>query len=220
MNGDRRSLLIERIRDLAHGPCLNNYRPQSKSSIPSDAQILMHLFCTYMDISLPSSSRDDSNRTIFQREREQPFKNRHFVAGDKPATTNVDVAIHEVQADQPHYELIMRAKNNTYLDSDGSDDEDAETLSEDAQFNEPDFSFFLPTRRGRRKAVAADSSSSSQSKKEYVYWACYHGDRNVFHALVLFIHFINEFRNGELGDMRPLRKMVDLHDILLEPHHF
>uniref|UniRef100_A0A336K9D8 CSON005613 protein n=1 Tax=Culicoides sonorensis TaxID=179676 RepID=A0A336K9D8_CULSO len=61
--------LVNRIRDLAHGKCISDYRWNSGNSyrgtswddhMPTDAAILFHLFCTYLDgqlMPLPDRSR-------------------------------------------------------------------------------------------------------------------------------------------------------------------
>lgn len=53
--------MVQRVRELAKGSCLKNYKFNSGSSIsqseqadhiPSDAGIIFHLFCTYLDSQL------------------------------------------------------------------------------------------------------------------------------------------------------------------------
>lgn len=52
--------LVQRIRDLAKGSCMKDYKfnsvsfnqPEQADHIPSDAGIIFHLFCTYLDSQL------------------------------------------------------------------------------------------------------------------------------------------------------------------------
>lgn len=83
--------LVQRIRELAKGSCLKNYKFTSSSYDPSnqndhkpnDAGILFHLFCCYLDSQLqplPEISR--------------PFYNRYVIIGDSKKT-NVDHYVKE-----------------------------------------------------------------------------------------------------------------------------
>ncbi|XP_070509802.1 transmembrane protein 209 [Chironomus tepperi] len=83
--------LVQRIRELAKGSCLKNYKFTSSSYDPSnqndhkpnDAGILFHLFCCYLDSQLqpvPDISR--------------PFYNRYVIIGDSKKT-NVDHYVKE-----------------------------------------------------------------------------------------------------------------------------
>lgn len=52
--------MVQRIRELAKGSCMKNYKftsgslgqPEQADHIPSDAGIIFHLFCTYLDSQL------------------------------------------------------------------------------------------------------------------------------------------------------------------------
>lgn len=52
--------IVQRIRELAKGSCMKNYKfnsvsfnqPEQADHIPSDAGIIFHLFCTYLDSQL------------------------------------------------------------------------------------------------------------------------------------------------------------------------
>lgn len=68
--------LVQRIRELAKGSCLKNYKfnsvsfnqPEQADHIPSDAGIIFHLFCTYLDSQLhplPDIPRAFYSRYVF-----------------------------------------------------------------------------------------------------------------------------------------------------------
>ncbi|XP_058125014.1 transmembrane protein 209 [Anopheles ziemanni] len=77
--------LVQRIKDLAKGSCLADYRWNSGSSykgsswdehLPTDSAIIFHLFCTYMDSQLRPLPQPGG----------RPFYNRYVVVGDKKST--------------------------------------------------------------------------------------------------------------------------------------
>lgn len=65
--------LVKRIRELAKGSCLKNFKfnstllvqPDQPDNIPSDAGIIFHLFCTYLDTQLHPSP--DVPRSFYSR---------------------------------------------------------------------------------------------------------------------------------------------------------
>lgn len=67
--------LVQRVRELAKGSCMKNYKfnsvsfnqPEQADHIPSDAGIIFHLFCTYLDSQLhplPDIPRAFYNRYV------------------------------------------------------------------------------------------------------------------------------------------------------------
>ncbi|XP_065198558.1 transmembrane protein 209-like [Sycon ciliatum] len=65
--------LVWRVKELARGTCLSSFRWDGggrvergdwDSSLPTDAAIVFHLFCTYMDSCLPPSPRIPDRRTF------------------------------------------------------------------------------------------------------------------------------------------------------------
>ena len=76
--------LVQRIRELSKGSCMKNYKfnsisfsqPEQTDHIPSDAGIIFHLFCTYLDSQLyplPDTPR--------------AFYSRYVVVGDVKKST-------------------------------------------------------------------------------------------------------------------------------------
>uniref|UniRef100_A0A182Q460 Transmembrane protein 209 n=1 Tax=Anopheles farauti TaxID=69004 RepID=A0A182Q460_9DIPT len=77
--------LVQRIKDLAKGSCIADYRWNSGSSykglswdehLPTDSAIVFHLFCTYLDSQLRPLPQPGG----------RPFYNRYVVVGDKKTT--------------------------------------------------------------------------------------------------------------------------------------
>ncbi|XP_035794711.1 transmembrane protein 209-like [Anopheles albimanus] len=77
--------LVQRIRDLSKGSCLGDYRWNSGASykglawdehLPTDAAIIFHLFCTYLDSQLRPLPQPGG----------RPFYNRYVVVGDKKSS--------------------------------------------------------------------------------------------------------------------------------------
>lgn len=65
--------MVHRIRELAKGSCMKNYKfnsvsfnqPEQADHIPSDAGIIFHLFCTYLDSQL--NQLPDIARAFYSR---------------------------------------------------------------------------------------------------------------------------------------------------------
>lgn len=84
--------LVMRIRELAKGSCMKNYKfnsvsfsqPENSDHIPSDAAIVFHLFCTYLDSQL--HPLPDIPRS---------FYSRYVVVGDVKKTT-IDNIVKEI----------------------------------------------------------------------------------------------------------------------------
>lgn len=66
-----------------------------------DAQILIHLFCTFMDKHLPSEHYYDS----------QPFSSKHFVAFEEcPSSRHDAIQIQQLHRQPPYFRLIAEKK--------------------------------------------------------------------------------------------------------------
>jgi len=80
--------MVQRIRELAKGSCMKNYKfnsvsfsqPDQADHIPSDAGIIFHLFCTYLDSQLHPSP--DIPRA---------FYSRYVVLGDVKKTSSENI---------------------------------------------------------------------------------------------------------------------------------
>ncbi len=81
----RRNYVISRIKSMAEGYLLASFSPSS--GLDSDTEILLTLFCTFLDANLPSSDYFDS----------QPFSGKHFVRqGEKPSQRQDAIQIAQV----------------------------------------------------------------------------------------------------------------------------
>ena len=104
--------LVNRIRELStRGVNLSMYRWNSggfykdkkwDNSLPTDAQIIIHLFCTYMDSKIPPSM------TIADT---QPFTTRFFSsAPQKFEEIQGKIAIYQAQILPPNFSVMIRDK--------------------------------------------------------------------------------------------------------------
>ncbi|XP_001636404.2 transmembrane protein 209 isoform X2 [Nematostella vectensis] len=102
--------LVQRIRELSKGGCLGVYRWNSggmfrgkpwEQDLFADSQIVMHLFCTYMDSRLPADPRFPDGRT---------FTGLHFLkTPDKPADARKsDLSIYMARLHPPHYKIVVK----------------------------------------------------------------------------------------------------------------
>ncbi|XP_069681862.1 transmembrane protein 209 isoform X2 [Periplaneta americana] len=99
--------LVTRIKELAKGGCMSEYRWNGGGSmhnkdweehLPTDAAIVMHLFATYLDSQLPPLPQNPDGR---------PFTSQHFAkTPDKPPQGKNTLAIYQVQINPPHYVLL------------------------------------------------------------------------------------------------------------------
>jgi hypothetical protein len=116
-----REYLVQRIKALAEGDCLGNFvwnggskwkAKEWTAELPTDSQIIIHMFCTYMDSMMPR----------FQVGK--PFTSRHFVVFpqslDKVKTS---VVIYQPHVHPPHFEgyanknviEVVQGRNNLFM---------------------------------------------------------------------------------------------------------
>lgn len=79
---------------LANQPCLASYCWQSGGDLrgkwtpeagPCDSEIVLHFFCSYMDMKLPDLP--------FHLAKKRTFSEQYMVLSDKPLQTSVEIAI-------------------------------------------------------------------------------------------------------------------------------
>ncbi|PNF40193.1 Transmembrane protein 209 [Cryptotermes secundus] len=99
--------LVTRIKELAKGGCMSEFRWNSGGSLhnkdweehlPTDSAVVMHLFATYLDSQLPPLPQNPDGR---------PFTSSYFAkTPDKPPQGKNTFAIYQVQMNPPHYVLL------------------------------------------------------------------------------------------------------------------
>nr|CAB3267070.1 transmembrane protein 209 [Phallusia mammillata] len=100
--------LVERLRSLASGGYMSEYRWDKGGKIKgrewsedlvTDAAIVMHMFCTYMDSHLPPHPRYPEGKT---------FTSQYFVQAPRKPSTGTDTKIQILQTKfhPPHYQLV------------------------------------------------------------------------------------------------------------------
>jgi hypothetical protein len=100
--------VAQRLRELARGTCLGDYRwngggawngKQWTSDLPTDAQIVLHAFCTYMDALLPAQSSA----------RAAAFSDNHVVAapitGSKITSS---IMLFQAHLHPPHIDVLFK----------------------------------------------------------------------------------------------------------------
>ncbi|XP_018331712.1 transmembrane protein 209 isoform X2 [Agrilus planipennis] len=104
--------LIKRIRDLTKGGSMSEFKwnggcsfkgKQWDDSLPTDAQIIMHLFVSYMDAQLiPLPNKPDA----------KPFSSSHFIKSTERTVelTSNTIALREFMTKPPHYQVIIGDK--------------------------------------------------------------------------------------------------------------
>jgi Cytochrome B561, N terminal len=117
------SSVVERIRSLAEGGVLSNFAwdktRRRSSEVPPDAQIIIHLFCTYMNLTLPPVPM-----------YRHPFTDRHFLrrpADPADPRLNLDVAIYQAHVSRPHFEVVFRHLESTSAESSSDDGSDSDS---------------------------------------------------------------------------------------------
>uniref|UniRef100_H2ZHC4 Transmembrane protein 209 n=1 Tax=Ciona savignyi TaxID=51511 RepID=H2ZHC4_CIOSA len=108
--------LVERLKTLASGGYMSEFcwnkggsskgRPWSDDLV-TDSELIMHVFCSYLDWHLPAHPRYPDGKT---------FTSQYFVrTPDKPKLQNLTenkMLIHQSKLNPPHYQLIT--KETTY----------------------------------------------------------------------------------------------------------
>lgn len=103
-----RGYIIERIKTLARGGCLAAYRWDSGSDwngkawnqerFPTDAEIILHLFCSYMDFQMPGQGSNNNK-----------FTNDYYVSKDGKHSPYLEhIQIKQVEKYPPRYSFIAR----------------------------------------------------------------------------------------------------------------
>lgn len=99
--------LVARLEELATGGCLRLYKWDSGGSfkgkawdqeLPTDGQIIAHLFCTYMDTHLPSNPRYPDGNS---------FSGLHFLKPpSKPTDRKSHLCILQTRTHPPHFRVV------------------------------------------------------------------------------------------------------------------
>jgi hypothetical protein len=100
--------VAHRMRELARGTCLSDYRWNGggtwngkawTSDLPTDAQIVLHAFCTYMDALLPAQSSA----------RAAAFSDNHVVAAPiTRAKITSSIMLFQAQLHPPHVDVLFK----------------------------------------------------------------------------------------------------------------
>uniref|UniRef100_L7M7R6 Putative cytochrome n=1 Tax=Rhipicephalus pulchellus TaxID=72859 RepID=L7M7R6_RHIPC len=101
--------LVQRIKELARGGCMSDFRWNSGSqnyrgkpwsdSLPTDSAIVLHLLCTYLNSRLPPDPRFPDGKT---------FTSQFFYkAPNKPSADKDALCIYQTSVLPPHYRVIV-----------------------------------------------------------------------------------------------------------------
>ncbi|KAL1110550.1 hypothetical protein AAG570_008078 [Ranatra chinensis] len=101
--------IVQRIKELAIGSSMSEYRWKSggkfndkewDSHLPTDAELVMHLVCTYLDSQLPLLPTQPDAR---------PFTTKYLVKV-KEQPIQKELAIRQHSVHPPHYNLIINGE--------------------------------------------------------------------------------------------------------------
>ncbi|XP_057297066.1 transmembrane protein 209-like [Hydractinia symbiolongicarpus] len=100
--------LVSRIKELATGGCLRLYRWDEGGSyknkpwnpdLPTDAQIVFNLFCTYMDTHLPSNPRYAEGKS---------FTGLHYLKTPaKPGDKKSSLVLYQSRTQKPYFKVLV-----------------------------------------------------------------------------------------------------------------
>lgn len=101
--------LVQRIKELARGGCMSDFRWNGGSqnyrgkpwsdSLPTDAAIVLHLLCTYLNSRLPPDPRFPDGKT---------FTSQFFhKSPNKPPASKDALCIYQTSVTPPHYRVIV-----------------------------------------------------------------------------------------------------------------
>ncbi|KAL4221292.1 hypothetical protein ACF0H5_019555 [Mactra antiquata] len=103
--------LVKRIRELGSDGCISEYIWNSggtgglygkkwEESLPSDAALVMHMFCTYLDSRLPADLKYPDGKT---------FTSQHFLkTPEKPELDKNNLLLHQTSINPPHFQVVIR----------------------------------------------------------------------------------------------------------------
>lgn len=106
----KQEYIVQRIKELAKGSCISAYRWNSGGTwkgrdwdqdLPSDAQMVMHVLCTYLDSHMPNPRFPDG----------RTFSLQYFIKHpDKPdlKKTDVHMCIYQASIDPPHFKILTK----------------------------------------------------------------------------------------------------------------
>jgi hypothetical protein len=108
MDFNCRGYIVARLRQLAVGSCISQFKWNSgmkydgkswnSQNFPSDAYLLMHLFCRYMDESIPGHG--------IGLDPQRPFTTKYFV--DTPGSKYVaGICIRQASRFPPHFQILI-----------------------------------------------------------------------------------------------------------------
>lgn len=102
-----REYIVQRVKELAEGGCMAAFRWNGGGSwqgkpwtteLPTDSQILIHLFCAHMDGLLPADPRADKNK---------PFSSLYYVLAPKsPDAVPTAAKIYQSHVHPPHFKVL------------------------------------------------------------------------------------------------------------------
>jgi hypothetical protein len=107
-----REYVVDRIRELGKDNCLSNYKWNGglgkdgkwSTDLPTDAQIVAHLFCCYMDEKLAATIDQKSNKP--QLDAYNIFSAKHFIR-QKAGKPKSYVSIYQTNVNPPHFNLMV-----------------------------------------------------------------------------------------------------------------
>ncbi|XP_052226126.1 transmembrane protein 209-like isoform X2 [Dreissena polymorpha] len=103
--------LIKRIKELGGDGCISEYvwnkggtggqyGKQWSEHLPTDAQLVMHMFCTYMDSRLPPDLKYPDGKT---------FTSQHVVVTpDKPDLGKDNLLLYQSSISPPHFHVVVK----------------------------------------------------------------------------------------------------------------
>ena len=108
--------VLDRLKQLQDGGTLSAYewngggkfkgKPWSQDSLPTDAQIILHLFCTKLNLLLMSQARESGMRVGLS-----PFSSRYvLITPQEPDPKNKDVLLWLQRRNPPHLKVVVRGE--------------------------------------------------------------------------------------------------------------
>ncbi|XP_052820961.1 transmembrane protein 209-like isoform X2 [Mya arenaria] len=103
--------MVKRIKELGSDGCVSEFlwnrgggggqygKPWSEH-LPTDTQLVMHMFCTYLDSRLPPDLRYPDGKT---------FTSQHFLkTPDKPNLEKDNLLLYQTSINPPHFQVVIK----------------------------------------------------------------------------------------------------------------
>jgi hypothetical protein len=214
MNYSNRDYILQRIRKLGGGTFMVAFQWKNggdwisngtlrawTSDLPTDSELLMHIFCTFLDEQLASMTATPLDR---------PFTRKYFVPhGQQADPSQSDIQILQLFREPPHFRLVISAEKQRSATSTTAG---TATTASSASTAQPLRS--VDIQMSDSSGATTTAATGAPSSSEVVVWDPIFGSANVFETLVLFLYAIRQYFRGYVAQLYLGNREIGLLQVL------